>query len=149
MDEQEYRSTYHSVNPIRCVFEKSINSRQTGCRRSHRFCLADREGISCTDNNCQSMCQQFLDHLRNKALFSLKLTRVLGPLPHAKEMRVQTGGILGLQELMTEQSRPVKPDINLLLENAVQKFNGIEALPFDELMRAVNQYQGRSKRYKK
>lgn len=148
MDEQEYRSTYHNVNPLRCVFEKSINSRQTGCRRSHRFCLADREGISCTDNTCQRMCQQFLDNLRSKAQFSLKLTRVMGPLPHAKEMQVQTGGILGLQELLAKHSMPAKPDINFLLEEAVQQFNGIDALPFDELMRGITQYQGRKRNRK-
>ena len=147
MDEEEYRDTYHNVNPLRCVFEKSINSRQTGCRRSHRFCLADREGIACTDKHSQAQCQLFLDALRNKAVFILKMTRLAGPLPHAKEIRVQTGGVLGLQDLFAEKVTQ-QPDINLLLDQAVEKYSGVEKLPFDELMRAISQYQGRKRQRK-
>jgi len=147
MDEKEYRDTYKNVNPLRCVYEKSINSRQTCCRHSHRFCLADREGISCQNKSGQQLCENFLQQIRTKASFTLKLTAIGGPLPHAKEMRVQTGGVLGLQALLNSgtTSKSEKPDINVLLELALSQYKKIESFPYDELMRSVQNYQGRTR----
>lgn len=149
MDEQEYRDTYKTVNPLRCIYEKSINSRQTGCRHSHRFCLADREGISCQDKNGRQLCQNFLEQLRAKATFTLKLAYIGGPLPHAKEMRVQTGGVLGLQALLeseiADKNPDAKPDINALLDTALSRYQTVESFPYAELMRSVQNYQGRSR----
>ncbi len=46
MDEKHYKETYSNINPNRCVFEKSINSRICNCNKSQRFNLADREGVA-------------------------------------------------------------------------------------------------------
>ena len=94
MDEQEYRSTYHTVNKRRCVYEKAINSRRCNCAKCHRFNLADREGVACNSATGNALCTEFLNTLRSKARFSLHLTHADKPLPHTKEIKVQTGGLL-------------------------------------------------------
>ena len=147
MEEGEYREIYHQVNEQRCVFEKSILSRQTMCRHAHRFCLADREGVSCHDLAGHAQCQQLLDELRNKALFALKLTRIDGPLPHAKEVKVQTGGLLGLAALLDKQSETDKiDDIIDVIQRASTRYGGIAQFPFDEITRRIVLFQARQRR---
>lgn len=147
MEEGEYREIYHQVNEQRCTFEKSILSRQTMCRHAHRFCLADREGVSCHDQTSHELCQQLLTELRNKALFALKLTRIDGPLPHAKEVKVQTGGLLGLAALLDAQINiDSVEDIIYVIKRAMTKYGDISNFPFDEITRRIVLYQARQRR---
>ena len=147
MEEGEYRDTYHEFNQLRCIFEKSILSRQTMCEHAHRFCLADREGVACNNNQANSQCEVLLSQLRSTALFALKLTKIDGPLPHAKEVKVQTGGMLGLSTIVTDGSSPIEKVENIfsLIEQAKHKFGNLDALPYDEIARQIAQYQGRKR----
>ncbi len=147
MEENEYRDIYHKVNQCRCVFEKSILSRQTMCSHAHRFNLADREGVTCNEPALHPTCKQFLDTMRAKALFALKLTKIDGPLPHAKEVKVQTGSLLGLLAIVKQQTSINQvDDIISLLQQAEMQFGGLNAFPYDELTRRIVHYEGRQKR---
>ncbi|MGB5438217.1 MAG: hypothetical protein WBN57_01530 [Gammaproteobacteria bacterium] len=148
MEEQEYKNTYQTVNKRRCVYEKAINSRRCGCASCHRFNLADREGVACKTATGNALCTEFLNTLRSKARFSLHLTHSDKPLPHAKETRVQTGGLLGLQELLD----PVKAgdtgvkNIIGLLDAAILRYERLQTLPYDIIMQSVVSFEGRKKR---
>ena len=60
------------------------------------------------------------------------MTSVPGPLPHAKEVKVQIGGMLGLQKLLHPQIRDeeLAHNIHGLAEAAVAPFTGAPTLPF-------------------
>ena len=147
MEENEYRDIYHKVNEQRCIFEKSILTRQTMCQHAHRFCLADREGVSCHHVMSHAQCRQLLAELRSKAIFALKLTRIDGPLPHAKEVKVQTGGLLGLAAILNGDTDLANiEDIIDLLQRAIAKYGSIAQLPYDEITRRIVQYQARQSR---
>ncbi len=148
MEEKEYRDTYQSINERRCVFEKTINSRRCTCRQSQRFHLADREGIACKSATGNALCTTFLDSMRRNARFALHLTSIDGPLPHAKEIKVQTGGLLGLQGLIRPEradDRNVDNAIGLI-DAAIEKYGGLDALPYDIIVQAIVKFEGRRKR---
>ena len=148
MDETEYRQTYHEVNERRCVFEKAINARRCTCDLSQRFNLADREGVSCTSETGAIRCRQLLVLLRDNARFALQMTNVPGPLPHAKEVKVQIGGMLGLQKLLRPEmiNDDLVHDINGLAEVAIQRFNSLDNLPYSEIVKSVVSFEGRLRR---
>lgn len=150
MEENQYRETYHSINPCRCVFEKSINSRRSQCSLAQRFCLADREGVGCTVDLAQRRCQSLLDTLRNSAIFAMHLKRIDGALPHGKEVKIQTGGLLGLQMLLdpSHQTEQGISDINQLLSQAIQRYRSIDAFPYDEIVKQIVRFEGRARRPK-
>ncbi len=147
MEENEYRDIYHQVNEHRCVFEKSILTRQTNCQHAHRFCLADREGVSCHNDDGHQRCKTLLEQLRTKAIFALKLTRIDGPLPHAKEIKVQTGGLLGLATILgIDASADRKENIHALIQTAINIYGGMAELPYDEITRRIVNYEVRQPR---
>jgi hypothetical protein len=148
MEEEEYRATYRAVNRRRCVFEKAISSRRCNCGQSARFHLADREGVACESETGNALCVVLLDVLRRKARFSLHVTRAEGPMPHAKEIRVQIGGMLGLQKLLRPdlaQSDSVG-DINGLALEAIDRYGHIENLPYELIVQTLVNFEGRRKR---
>lgn len=148
MDEDVYRDTYRSVITTKCVFEKAINSRQTTCSQANKVRLADREAVSCRSQTACQTCTQFLDSLRNKALFALKLQNHTGPLPHAKEIKVQMGCIIGLaldNKIEVNQGEKVE-DIYFLIKTSIENYKTLDNLPYENLMRSIVNYEGRPKR---
>ena len=147
MEEGEYRDIYHRVNERRCIYEKSILSRQTMCEHAHRFCLADREGVACHDAKSHEQCRVLLDTIRDKAIFALKLTRIDGPLPHAKEVKVQTGGLIGLASIMDgDQTVLQVENITQLINHAITQFGSQKNLPYDAITRYIVNYEARQRR---
>ena len=115
-----------------------------------RFNLADREGVACSSQSSNLRCQLFLALMRKNASFALQLTRVDGPLPHAKEIKVQTGGLLGLKKSLDTAEHEVErvDDIAALLLQAETQYRQLKLLPFSEIVKSVVNFQGRKRRNK-
>lgn len=145
MDEDKYRETYRSVNPLQCPFEKTLNSRRCICSKMERIHLADRECVGCIDKQSWQNCHDFLELLRINAKFALKLTEIEGPLPHGKEIKVQNGSVIGLQKLFKPEDEN-KPDINILLNQALNEYQKFESLPLDKLMQSIVNFKARETR---
>jgi len=148
MEEKEYKQTYNTVNERRCVFEKAISSRRCSCSKSQRFHLADREGVTCKSAAGNALCSGLLQLMRTNARFALHLTSVSGPLPHAKEIRVQTGGMLGLQGLVYSEKKDQSgvDDIIATIDTALQRYGRLDDLPFDIIVQGIVKFEGRKKR---
>lgn len=148
MEEQEYKDTYDAVNERRCIFEKTINSRRSACAKSHRFHLADREGIACTSAAGNALCIELLDRMRSKARFALHQTSATGPLPHAREIKVQTGGMLGLQAVSFPEKAGNTHVENIIgtIDKALQAYRCLDDLPYDVIVQAIVKFEGRPRR---
>jgi hypothetical protein len=148
MEEDEYRSTYAAVNARRCVLEKALNTRTVTCSHSERFYLADREGVGCKSDAAQRRCQDLLNRMREGARFALQMTHIGGPLPHNKEIKVQAGGLQGLQALLhpeRENAEQVE-DVFGLLNAAEQRYGGVADFPYQDMVKHITRFQGRSRR---
>lgn len=147
MDENEFRSTYHSINSHRCVFEKSILTQHCGCRFHERFNLAEREGIRCTQQQAQLDCTIFLNQCRQQARFALHLTQIVGNLlPHNKEIQVQKGAILGLAPELPNLPDTEIEDIHALIEQARSDCGGnLNDFPYQTLIPSIASHPPRPK----
>lgn len=148
MDEDEYRKTYHQINEIRCVFEKALCSLRCRCSKSQPFRLADRTCYGCHSESSQKQCSEFLKKLREQTRFVFKINEIEGPLPHNKEIRVQNGGLLGVQKLVAINSEKVD-DVCGVIDAAINKYGEISQLPFDIIMQSVMAFKARPKRKSK
>ncbi len=158
MDEDQYRAAYNEINPNRCIFEKAITNRRCDCALKRRFILATREGIACQSEPALKRCTAVLNSIRKNARFSLKVVTINGPMPHNKELQVQAGGMLALQTLLGDTpADPAKEsktaqstvlDINDTMQKALQKYSGIEQLPYGEIVKGIVKYVSRPKRKK-
>jgi len=145
MDEKHYKETYSNINPNRCVFEKAINSRICNCNQSQRFNLADREGVACSSKTRLARCSQLINHLHNKARFALRRLDV-NELGHAQEIKIQNGGLLGLQNQFFDEETVKIDDIDALITRGEQKFTNLEDFPYSEMVQVISAYRIRPKR---
>ncbi|MCE5180690.1 MAG: hypothetical protein LLG15_02715 [Betaproteobacteria bacterium] len=145
MDEQAFRETCRVVNPLACPFEKAILICQCGCREAGRINIAEREAINCLDVAALEDCTQLLGLLRHNAAFALKLTHIDEVLPHAKHVKVQCGGLLGLQGVLQPESAEETQvaDIRGLVLAAQTRFGSLQELPYSEIVRGIAGFQAR------
>ncbi|MDH5785727.1 MAG: hypothetical protein OEZ16_08980 [Chromatiales bacterium] len=146
MEENEFKKTFRSVNDAPCVFAKAILRRCCACSRSHKLFIAEREAVACKSPGGRQRCEEVLEILRGKAAFALKLSHIDGPLPHARELKVQCGGMLGVEESLTHQPSERVDDIHTMLESAFAEYGGAESLPYSEVVRTITSFQPRNKR---
>jgi hypothetical protein len=145
MEESEFKKTWRTVNSAPCLFAKALLRRCCGCSRSQKIFIAEREAVSCLSPGGRQRCDEVLAVLRNKAAFALKQSHIEGPLPHAKELKVQCGGMLGLQRSLTHQATDMVTDIHQLLEQSFAQYGGAAALPYTEVVRAISTFQPRNR----
>lgn len=150
MDEDSYKATYERINTAPCVFEKGILSLRCRCAYQHMFRLADRHGVGCRDALMQQNCSSFLSHLRKQTRFVFKIN-IDGPLPHNKELKVQNGGMLGVQKLLLtstpdDEAGNEVGNIAGLMTRSIELYGSIENIPYHRIMPSVTAYQTRPKR---
>jgi hypothetical protein len=144
MDENAYRQAYRAANPVACPFGKAILTSYFGCEKSARVLIAERVAVSCKEVAARDRCAALLDALRHKALFTLKITHVDDEIPHAKEMKVQCGGLLGLQlAVYPEMTGNGVANIYGLVEQVMRQFDDIGSLPYGDIVKSVATYEGR------
>jgi len=146
MEENEFKKTYRDVNNAPCVFAKAILRRCCRCSRSQKLFIAEREAVTCKSPGGRQRCEDVLAVLRSKAAFALKMAQIDAPLPHGKELKVQCGGMLGLQEALLHGETEVVEDIHTLLEESIARHGSAEALPYTEVVRTISSFQPRPKK---
>jgi hypothetical protein len=144
MDEKEYKEVYTSLASIPCLYEKSILALKITCAQSSLKNIAEREVVTCSSINYQIRCKAWLRLIREKSQFALQLSTIAGPLPHAKELKVQVGGIRGLNLVLGQMPNEMDLGVSDALDAAVEKFTDLAAVPFEQVVQAVAQFKGRN-----
>ncbi len=139
MDDQAFKQTYRATNPLACPFEKAILICRCACSEAERVNIAERDTVNCRDAQAQGDCSLLVGMLRHNAAFALKLTHADAALPHAKHVKVQCGGLLGLQAVMQpERAGEARvEDIRGLVLEAQERFGSLQELPYSEIVRGI------------
>jgi len=161
MDESVFRRTGGAVNPRPCAFEQAILMHCGACSLAERRHIAEREAVACTSAPAREQCDALRGLLRQSSVFALKLTQMDAPLPHAKEMKVQCGGLQGVWQAVGSAGAvddpaaalasgaaglPQVADVHGLIQACAKKFGGLQNLPYSAIVQSVAAYQIRRRR---
>ncbi len=145
LNEDAYKEAYGEAVRLSCPFEKAILSRCADCDQVHKFNIAEREAVACEAPVARENCLTLHGLLHQNATFALKLINPGEPLPHAKELKIQCGGLLGTQRLL-QPSTTVVENIHGLIGEIQARFGNMPALPYGEVVKTMSAYEARCKR---
>lgn len=145
LNEGAYKNTYNEKVRLSCLFEKAILSRCADCNQAQKLNIAEREAVACVAAEPRENCMVLQGLLHRNATFVLKLTQPGEPLPHAKEIRVQCGGLLGIQHQLDQDVNMVA-DVHALVSEAQRYFGDLQNVPYQEVIKEIAAYEGRRKR---
>ena len=139
MDEAAFHARRKALDHAPCAFEKALLAGCAACELAQRHALAERELVACTASVARTDCETFLALLRERATFALRLPLPHVPAAHAVAMKLQCGGIAGLQQALAGADAGVHG----LLATATARFGSLLDLPWPELVRGVVAWRGR------
>ncbi len=140
-NEDAYHAARKSVNPTPCAFEKGVLACCVACSKAEKHLLAERETMNCSEPAAQARCLELKTLLRGHSAFALKLARPGQPLPHAKELKIQCGGLKGLQAALTGSD--AVGDVFALIESALASHGTLEELPYSDIVQGVVHFEAR------
>lgn len=120
-----------------CPFEKPILSAQCGCENATRNVVAERLSVGCRSPIAHQNCQLLVEMLKERSRFALKVMDPWQDLPFGKQMRVMLGGLTGLRRVLDPQAAGPIANIHALVCAARERFGALDALPFEEIVRAI------------
>lgn len=148
-DEDAFRQRREAALGNACPFERALLARCAACSRARTVLLAEREAFGCASTIASRRCHAYHAELRAAARFALRIDAA-GPWPFAKEIRLQCGGLMGLQQALDEDdglaadTRATQvADADALLARASQRYGPLAELPYSRIMRAVIRYEPR------
>ena len=145
MDEDAFKSARADINRLPCVFENALLSGCAVCELSASHALAERQIIACTSPVARVDCGQLAALLREKSAFALRLTSTQRILPHAMMMKIQCGGLQGMQQVLDPAA--AQPDVRRMVLKGRERYGELARLPFSEIVKGVAAFQLR-KRHK-
>lgn len=149
MDEQEFRATCQQVNPQVCAFEKALLAQCCACPQAVHNRIAEREAIGCRSPQAQNNCAILLELFRQNARFVLKMTHLYTPLPHAKALKLQCGGLAGLQQLVDPEAtgHPIE-DVHKLVQQTQILYGSLTQIPLAVIVQNIALFEVRPSKKK-
>ena len=141
MDETAFRQARKAAIQHPCPFEKALLANCGACSLSARMNIAEREAVACLDAAARDACATLLGLMRRNSAFALHLALSDAPLTHAQEMKVQCGGLAGLQRSLT--SKEAIGDIHALVQAARRAHADLASLPYAKIVQSVAAWQTR------
>ncbi|MDX1696893.1 MAG: hypothetical protein R3308_01330 [Thiohalobacterales bacterium] len=129
------------MNEQICPFSATLAKDVFGCSRAEQVIRRGGAEFACRDAAAHARCSRLHDCLKASALPALGLEDDLLQVPHGVLARIQFGGLLGLQRLLTGHSETVVSDIDSLVEAAQVRYTAIEAIPCDSLVDDITGYR--------
>jgi hypothetical protein len=126
-----------------CPFSATLVTEDFGCRNAVGIVRRGGAEIACTSNVAHARCQKLFQKLKETALPAFGVADDLLQMPHSVEVKIQYGGLLGLQRIIssTEEQTSAIGDIDLLVSSATGRFSSLDDIPYTELRDDMTGYR--------
>jgi hypothetical protein len=125
-----------------CVFAKALLARAASCELATRRAVGERDLLECPSPVARTNCGTLAALLHERARFALRLPRPGPPLIHAQALRLQCGGLAGIQQALGATS----DDVHRLVGQAHERHGSLTELPWAAVVATVVDWQPRRRR---
>lgn len=117
---------------LKCVFPGPQVSGVFACSQGQHVVRRGGAEIACGSEQARCQCAQLFESLKTAALGHMQLEDDLLTLPHSVLLKVQYGGLLGLQQLIGDDNESVA-DIHGLVDRLQGHYGDLDSVPCAEV----------------
>ena len=130
----------------KCPFSAPLVTRQFGCACSQEVIHRGGTEINCTDAVAHARCDLLFQRMKAAALPAFGVEDDLLSMPHSVLVKIQYGGLLGLQRLLRAASQTGEriDDIQTLVAEASLRYS--DAVPCALLVDDITAFKPRARR---
>jgi hypothetical protein len=118
----------------KCPFQTPIIGDDFACSLAQPVTARNTPQIHCRSESALALCQRVYEHLKAVGLPALGLEDDLATTPHNAYLKVQMGGLLGLQAMSGGETKDRIADLRQLIAKATEDGARVDALPYPELV---------------
>lgn len=132
---------------LKCPFRATIITRNFACAHASEVTRREGPDVGCDSKALNEQCIACFTALKDQALPELGYTDDLTTMPASVLQKVQFGGLLALQNLLTpENSSDSVDNISTLVETAISHYGDTSHLPLEECIEGIKQYRMKRRR---
>jgi hypothetical protein len=131
----------------KCAFSGALIGKQYGCQYALEVTRREGPSIACTSADMRHKCADLMHELKAAALPHFGHEDDLTQMPHSVLMKIQSGGLAGLQKhLQGATSVAAVENIEQLVIDAEQRYGELSAIPFTDFMQDIIDFKLRRRR---
>lgn len=136
------------MEEYKCAFSNTLVTNQFGCGKGKPVARRGGPDIACTSDEAHQRCEKLFQGLKEAALPAFGVEDDLLTMPHSVLVKIQHGGLLGLQRLIengADASGDIK-NIDDLVGHAVEKLGNLDAIPCQAFVQDMTSYKLKRRR---
>lgn len=133
------------MSEAKCPFSAPLITHHFGCVLAKEVIHRGGTEIACTQDGAQARCAGLFERLKTAALPAFGVEDDLLSMPHSVLVKIQYGGLLGMQRLLSGPVDKIE-NIDALLNQATTHWGNTEAVPCDSLVPDITSFKPRSRR---
>ena len=132
----------------KCPFSAPLISHQFGCVHAQEVIHRGGAEIACTEAQAHARCELLFQRMKAVALPAFGVEDDLLSMPHSVQVKVQYGGLLGLQRLLSGATAAPErvENIDALVASALTRFGSPGAVPCEQFVADITAFKPRSRR---
>jgi hypothetical protein len=126
----------------KCAFSNTLITNQFGCDKAEQVTRRGGPDIACTSGAAHQRCEKLFQQMKAAALPAFGVEDDLLSMPHSVLVKIQFGGLLGLQRLLdgAAGSGDVK-NIHALVDQTIGKYDNLDSVPYPALVQDMTSYK--------
>jgi hypothetical protein len=136
------------VENDKCAFSATLMGNDYGCRHARAVTRRGGPDVACTSPEAQVRCGRLFEAFKLASLPIFGYEDDLLSMPHSCLVKMQFGGLLGLQRVLAPEKGEVTSisDICGLVDEAESRFGVLDGIPYNELVNDITNYKLRRRR---
>ena len=131
----------------KCAFSGALMGKQYGCQYALEVTRREGPSIACSSEKMQMKCAILMDELKAAALPHFGYEDDLTQMPHSVLMKIQSGGLAGLQKhLQDATNMKAVENIEQLVIDAEKRYGELSAVPFSKFVQDIVDFKLRRRR---
>ncbi len=117
----------------KCPFAAPLTKGRAACRNAQEVVRRGGSEYDCRSAAHHPLCSRVFDGLKVQALPAFGVEDDPAAMPHSVLVKIQSGGLLGLQRLLEGNARSERiEDAAGLIDRAIGQYGSPQAIPYEE-----------------
>ncbi len=124
----------------KCAFSGTLMGGGFGCDQAEQVIRRGGPDIACQSQTAHERCEELFQRMKAAALPAFGVEDDLLSMPHSVLVKIQFGGLLGLQHQEGDNAAVVK-NVHALVNQALQKHGDLNSIPYSSLVTEMTSYK--------
>ena len=130
----------------KCAFSHTLLQEQFRCENAKPITRREGPDVCCTSATAYTQCAALLQRMKEAALPAFGVSDDPLQMPHSVLVKIQFGGLLGLQRLVDGVTEQRVDNIHALVERSTSRYGQLTALPYPDLTSHMTGYKIKRRR---